>query len=274
MTELVVFDLDGTLLDHSHRVSAFTRDTLSLMTSRGIAYTVATGRNLHSAQEIIHGHGFELPHVYINGVLIWDPRQSALSVGNFLTPAETNHIMAAAANADLTPFIHTVTGDHQHIIFHPPVRHPVEQKLLTVYLTRAGTPALPLAQMPHDAQITNINLIGEFRSIEQVEHNLFNEALLVCYSGPAMENKALKWMDIHHSNASKGTAVEQLRQQLGVSRIICFGDSDNDLSMFAIADEAYATANAKDEVKAASTGVIGHHDKDGVAHFLRERFNL
>jgi len=274
MTELVVFDLDGTLLDQSHRISEFTRDTLRLMTQRGIAYTVATGRNLHSAQEIIHGHGFELPHIYINGVLIWDPRQSALSVGNFLTPAETNHVLAAAANADLTPFIHTVTEDHQHLIFHPPVRHAVEQKLLTVYLTRAGTPALPLAQMPHDAQITNINLIGEFRSIEQVEHNLFNEALLVCYSGPAMENKSLKWMDIHHSNASKGTAVQQLRHQLGASRVICFGDSDNDLSMFEIADEAYATDNAKEAVKSASNGIIGHHHNDGVALFLRDRFNL
>ena len=53
-----------------------------------------------------------------------------------------------------------------------------------------------------------------------------------------------------------------------------FGDGDNDLSMFAVADEAYATANADDEVKALATRVIGHHDEDGVAQFLRDRFNL
>jgi hydroxymethylpyrimidine pyrophosphatase-like HAD family hydrolase len=44
--------------------------------------------------------------------------------------------------------------------------------------------------------------------------------------------------------------------------------------MFAMADEAYAPANAKDEVKAASTAVIGHHNEEGIALFLRQRFNL
>ena len=44
--------------------------------------------------------------------------------------------------------------------------------------------------------------------------------------------------------------------------------------MFAVADEAYATANADDEVKEQATQIIGHHDEDGVAHFLRDRFNL
>ena len=53
-----------------------------------------------------------------------------------------------------------------------------------------------------------------------------------------------------------------------------FGDGDNDLSMFAVADESYATANADDEVKEQATRIIGHHAEDGVAYFLRDRFNL
>ena len=44
--------------------------------------------------------------------------------------------------------------------------------------------------------------------------------------------------------------------------------------MFAEADEAYAPANAEADVRAAATAVIGHHDEDGVADFLRERFSL
>ena len=68
--------------------------------------------------------------------------------------------------------------------------------------------------------------------------------------------------------------MEQLRRELGFGRVICFGDSDNDLSMFANADEAYAPENAKAQVKAAATAVIGHHDADGIARFLRERFAL
>lgn len=50
--------------------------------------------------------------------------------------------------------------------------------------------------------------------------------------------------------------------------------TDNDLSMFKLADEAYAPSNAKPYIKDAATSVIGHHDEDGIARFLRERFSL
>ena len=65
-----------------------------------------------------------------------------------------------------------------------------------------------------------------------------------------------------------------LKEMLGLERVICFGDSENDLSMFEAADESYAPENAKDELKSAATAVIGHHDDEGIARFLRERFNL
>ena len=63
----------------------------------------------------------------------------------------------------------------------------------------------------------------------------------------------LHWVDIHHSSATKGGAIEVLKDMLGVERVICFGDNDNDLSMFALADESYAPRNANDSVKAAAT---------------------
>ena len=97
---------------------------------------------------------------------------------------------------------------------------------------------------------------------------------LIAYSGQALEGKHLRWMDVHHRHANKGSAVTNLKNQLGASKVICFGDGDNDLSMFALADESYAPKNAKDEIKKSATAVIGHNHKDGIAHFLRERFSL
>ena len=41
--------------------------------------------------------------------------------------------------------------------------------------------------------------------------------------------------------------------------------------MFEIVDEAYATANAIQEVKDAATGVIGSNDEDSVARFINEQ---
>ena len=70
------------------------------------------------------------------------------------------------------------------------------------------------------------------------------------------------------------TAVKKIAEQLGATNLICFGDSDNDLSMFRISDESYAPFNAKDKLKEVANDVIGANDRDGVAHFLRQRFSL
>ncbi len=56
--------------------------------------------------------------------------------------------------------------------------------------------------------------------------------------------------------------------------MIAFGDGDNDLSMFECASECYAPANADPMILNAADEIIGHHDEDGVARFLRKRFEL
>ena len=65
-----------------------------------------------------------------------------------------------------------------------------------------------------------------------------------------------------------------LREELGFDKVMVFGDGENDLSMFEVADESYAPANGQAAVKSKATEIIGHHNEDGVARFLRKRFSL
>lgn len=271
--DLVVFDLDGTLLNKQSQISSFTRETLSLMQAKGITYTVATGRTLHAAHDIIEGHGFDEPHIYSNGVIMWDPAAAKLSLNNALSQTELDHILAVAMAHHITPFVSVVDTRNQHYIYHSTVKHRVEAQLLELYQSRQTAKVIS-GKTPNDALITNISFLGKDDTIDQVKSALSINSELIAYSGEALEGQGLSWMDVHHSDANKGTAVEYLGKQLGASNIICFGDNDNDLSMFNIAHESYATDNAIDAIKQAASRVIGHHDNDGVAHFLRERFAL
>ena len=70
----------------------------------------------------------------------------------------------------------------------------------------------------------------------------------------------------------KLTELKHWRNTLIFEKIIGFGDNLNDLPMFEFADEAYAPANAVDEIKAIATGVIGHHDEDAIALYIKERY--
>lgn len=272
--DLVVFDLDGTLLNKRAEISPFTRDTLALMRAKGIPYTVATGRSLHSAHEIIEGHGFTKPHIYSNGVILWDPAAQKLSLNNALSNTEVETILSAGKKHQITPFISVVDEKNQHFIYHPPVQHDIEERLLAHYRSRKVATVAEAANMPSKPRITNISFLGIDDTVNAVKTAVSSNPQLIAYSGQALEGKGLSWMDIHHSDANKGAAVEHLGKQMGATNIICFGDNDNDLSMFKLAHEAYAPENAIDPIKTAASDVIGHHDEDGVAHFLRERFLL
>lgn len=270
--ELIVFDLDGTLLNSRGRISDYTRDTLAELSERGIAYTVATGRTLHASLELLQGHGFQQPQVYKNGVMIWNPADDAYSHQNYLSLDEVQSVLEAVLAQQVTPFIFTLEPGNRHAIYHAPLQNDMEKMLVREFGGRNHVALLPVSRLPADAEITNISAIGSPMAVAQIEAMIQEEKHLVAYVGTSWEDESWNWIDIHHSNASKGGAIDILRRQLGLTRVVCFGDSDNDLSMFASADEAYAPANARSDVLAAATAVIGHHDEDGIAKFLRERF--
>ena len=58
---LVVFDLDGTLLNAQSKITPYTGETLKLLERAGVAYTIATGRTLQGARGPIDTHRFALP---------------------------------------------------------------------------------------------------------------------------------------------------------------------------------------------------------------------
>ncbi len=273
--DLLVFDLDGTLLNGAAKISAYTRETLDHLSRQNILYTVATGRMLHGAREVLQGHPFALPQIFKNGVVIWDPDTRDYTHQNFLTLTEIQHVLEATMAQGVTPFLFTVEPHNKHGIYHPPLQTDAERQLVEDFRKRSHVNVHPAAQMPATADISNISALGAPAAINTIDAMISREPQLVAYSGRALEGEGLNWIDIHHIQASKGNAVEVLRAELNVSNVICFGDSDNDLSMFAVADEAYAPANAKTEVKAAATGVLEHNnDDDAVARYLRIRFRL
>ncbi len=272
--ELVVFDLDGTLLNRESVISDYTSETLRLLTERDIAYTVATGRTLHSARAILDGHRFQLPQAYKNGVMIWHPDSKRFSSGAMLTPDELENVVHACMAQGVTPFVFTLDDDDGSTVYHPPLVTDAERELIRSIDIDQPVKVRSLDDLPSDATITHVNSIGDGEAIDAVLRSVNDEPHLVGYSGIAMEGRQWRWLDIHHSDASKGGAINTMKRLLGLERVICFGDSDNDLSMFEAADEGYAPANANDRIKSAATAVIGHHDDEGIARFLRERFAL
>jgi hydroxymethylpyrimidine pyrophosphatase-like HAD family hydrolase len=62
--DIIFFDLDGTLLNKSSKLSTFTKEVLLSLNENGIANTVATGRTLISARQVLDGHPFSHTQIY------------------------------------------------------------------------------------------------------------------------------------------------------------------------------------------------------------------
>ncbi|MCG8413493.1 MAG: Cof-type HAD-IIB family hydrolase [Pseudomonadales bacterium] len=272
--KLVVFDMDGTLLNAKSELSRFTGETLALLRNSGIHYTVATGRTLQAALGPIRDHQFALPHVLKNGAIIWCPERQNYSHSHLLTQQEVWHVITAMTLQEITPFVFTLEANGHHSVHHGPLKTEEEAKLAQLLEDERHLPLEPLRAMSDTAHVINLSGMGPADAVQSVIDLIAEEEDLVAYTGQAIQDKSLRWLDIHHSSGSKGDAVSTLRDDLGYEEIIVFGDGKNDLSMFEVAEESYAPENADPELKEQATGIVGHHDEDGVARFLRERFDL
>ncbi len=93
-------------------------------------------------------------------------------------------------------------------------------------------------------------------------------------SGVQITESGAHWIDFVPEGADKGNGLAFLRDVYGIAKeeTIAFGDNNNDISMILQAGEGYAVAEAREELKAAATHVIGSYQEDSVLKVLKELF--
>jgi HAD superfamily hydrolase (TIGR01484 family) len=162
--ELIVFDLDGTLLNRELTISDYTSETLKLLSKREIAYTVETGRTLHGARAILEGHRFDLPQAYKNGVM----EQERFSNSTTLTASELSNVVQACLHQRVTPFVFTLDEDHQSTVHYPALQTEADRVLVQGLCIEGNVKTRALDELPQDAVVTHINSIGAANAINAV----------------------------------------------------------------------------------------------------------
>ena len=80
------------------------------------------------------------------------------------------------------------------------------------------------------------------------------------------------WSEIAEKGVNKGNAVLKYAESYGIKpeEIMVFGDSENDISMFKIAEVAVAMENAIGSAKENANAFTLSNDEHGVAVFIEE----
>ena len=268
---LYVSDLDGTLMRNDETISAYTERTLNELIEEGLAFTYATARSVESARTITGGLMLKLPVVTRNGTVLADNSTGRHLEKALFTEEEVRLLKELLPELPEYGFVSCFIGDEMIKTYIPGKHTPGMEKYLrkNEHDTRLRPAADPGSMFI--GQPGYVTLIDDREKIAPIYERVRNYPGWEClFQKDTYWDEY--WLEICPQNCTKAKAVLKLKETFGFEKLVVFGDSVNDLSMFRSADESYAVANAIDELKEAATAVIGSNEEDAVADFLKAGF--
>lgn len=276
MRTLYVTDLDGTLLDNRSLASDSSQLMLNRAVERGAMFTVATARTPATVDTLMRGIDMRLPGVVITGCAYYDFRHRRLLDPRVMKESAADRLVGEWRESGLSAFVYTINAEGILEVYHIGPLSDLERTFISerdktpvkrFYVPESGESVLP-------SRLDNVMLFFGLQPTEPA-HELYEKLkaeMSVAEIAPQFYHDiygdAIGELEIFPAGVSKASALEKLASDLAADRLVVFGDNVNDIPMMRLADEAIAVANAKEEVKAVATAVIGPNTDDAVARFI------
>lgn len=272
MKTLYITDLDGTFLNSKGEITKRSAEIVNELTHSGVLFSVATARTYATVTEMFQGILLPCPLVLMNGVTIYDPLSGKILKSNPIPEELGNKIISAFRKHGVEPMLYfqneeildicysEITNEYQ--------RDYVSQRIncKTKRFIKSDTPVkidgknlVYIVSLDYYDKLKEI--YNDIADIPQARSMFYRDTYTDCH-----------FLEIISADVSKATGAAQVKNLLGVDKIVAFGDNLNDIPLFEIADECYAVSNAEAALKDIATGVIGSNNEDAVANFIYERF--
>ncbi|OFI37377.1 hypothetical protein BIU82_09945 [Arthrobacter sp. SW1] len=259
---LVALDVDGTIMHDDGRISPAVAEQIRRIAAGGDAITLATGRPVASVIKVLDRLGITPEYaVCCNGAITI--RRDASAAGNYrkdfvatYDPTEALHTLRAC----LPDALYAVEDEHGNFLY---------------------TEALPglageTGPDPNSRRVRFEELLGrQATRVVVAAPETGTEEFFAIMAGLGLDHAAYSigrasYLDLAPQGVDKATALEQLRQLLGVdpSDVVVFGDGRNDIEMLrwaAASGHGFALGQAPAEVQDAASEVLPSIHDDGVA---------
>ena len=264
---LYVSDLDGTLMHKDLKISDFSVKTINALVEKGVAFTYATARSISSAGTITKDLKLNLPVITRNGAVLADNNTGMIIEKALFTEKEVEMLKDMLPELPKTGFVSCYFGDDMKKVFAGSLHTAELQGYLDYYKDDPSVVTVSDLSEMFMGNPGYVTIIGNKVETEPLylrtrEYNgwecLFQKDVY----------RDEYWLEIAPRNSTKAKSILKLKEEYGFDKLVVFGDSANDITMFKIADEAYAVSNAVDELKALATGIIGSNEEDAVAVYL------
>lgn len=271
MSTLYVTDLDGTLMRSDQALSRYTIETVNRLIEEGMLITYATARLFQSAYGITKDIHFNLPVITRNGTVFADPmKKKEIEILQFSKQDVNKLKMLLGDQIRRLGFVTSyIDGEMIKLFDNGEISEGLKE-----FLGETNDKRIREIRDDQDifsGTVTYCTLIAKKQELQPLYEKVKNAGDWECVFSKDTYGEDY-WLEICPLHATKAKAILKCKERIGCDRIVVFGDSVNDISMFEIADESYAVENAIDELKEIATSVIASNDQDGVATFLSERW--
>ncbi len=261
LPKLVVFDVDGTLLDWNGTILPSTRAVLTRLRERDIPVVLATGRPHAIADQTVDHVGGADWIVCGNGAVLLEVA-TGVRYRDSCLPADV-----------ALPLTHEIRRLVPGVGFAVEVGDVVLEE--PGFARRVPEPSLQppiadvVAALPADLSTVRrlISFHDDFdarlEDLAAIVGGLLDDRCQVQFGG-------LAFVDVSPRGDHKAVALQVLIEHLGLSatEVVAFGDGRNDVEMLRWAGTGVAMGNAHAEAKAAADVVTATVDDEGVARFL------
>ena len=262
--DMLVLDIDGTLTNSQKEVSEATRKAIIEIQEEGKAVVLASGRcfaGIQNTAEKISLNQYDSYILAYNGASVRNSRTGE-AIYNIELPRDMIKPLYEAAvefNVGISVYKDTeiITG------------HGIDQYIKT----DARACQMEIREVEDfvgfvDFPVNKCLLSGEPAKMEKILPILrerFGDRISVFRSDPC-------YIELMPKNIDKAHAIGKLLDKLGKSKekVICVGDSYNDISMIEYAGLGVAMGNALKEVKDKADFVTDSNDEDGIVKVIEK----
>ncbi|MGJ0577401.1 sugar/pyridoxal phosphate phosphatase YigL [Xenorhabdus bovienii] len=266
MYHVVASDLDGTLLSPDHKLTPYTKETLNLLTNKGIHFIFATGRHHIDVGQIRDGLGIDAYMITSNGARVHNTQGKLVFSHNLAPEIALDLCLMEFDNPDtLTNYFN---NDDWFINRESPEQNEFFQESVFQYQI------FPRDNFPTDGVCKVYYVSEDHDYLEQLEETIkarWGDSVNVSFS---LRN----CLEVMAGGVSKGHALEQVCQAIGyqLSDCIVFGDGMNDQEMLSVAGKGCIMQGAHQRLKdiLPEMEVIGANADDAVSYYLRSMYQV
>ncbi|KXH78315.1 Cof-type HAD-IIB family hydrolase [Sporosarcina sp. HYO08] len=250
--KMIMFDIDGTLLDHDKQLPASAKESIQLLQEAGHDVAIATGRPTYFFEDLREELG-------INSFVCFNGQYVEIAGEVIYKNPIDRELLAHLAEYSISREHPMVFLGDQHMRANVESHPDIEESLASL-------------------QIDASQLLFDEHYFKEAD---IYQALLYCkdheesyYQDNIRDLNFIRWheysVDVLPLGGSKAVGIEKFIEKAGYSKddVYAFGDNLNDIEMLQYVGHGVAMGNAPEQVKKVARYVTKDVSEDGIAYGL------